>query len=167
MSTNGLEIINNIFKLSDGTIAEVKFYDTNGTKRFRDVNESYYKKVDGCIVVYDITNKNSFDEIKKYFIPKIKENCKENIPTLILGSKTDINDMRKISIEEGKKLALENNFLFFEVSSIDNINLNYIFEIIIEKTNNSVQNREQGNQNNNIIMLNGPMERNACLRCCN
>lgn len=165
MSTNGLEIINHIFKLSDGTIAQVKFYDTNGTQRFRNVNESYYEKVDGCIVVYDITNQNSFDQIKNHFIPKIKENCKENIPTLILGNKTDINDKRKISIEEGEKLALENNFLFYEVSSIDNTNLNDIFKTIIEKTNNSVK-IEEGNQNNNIIMLNEPMERNTCLRCC-
>ena len=161
-----MEIINNTFKLSDGTIVGCNFYDTNGTQRYRSVNEALYKKVDGCIIIYDITNKNSFDEIENYFIPKIKEKCKENIPVLIIGNKIDMNDNRKVSTEEGKELASKYGFIFNETSSIENLNINDIFRIIIEITNNyCIKNREE-NENNNPIRIEHQIEQRRCFNCC-
>ena len=159
-----MEIIYNTFRLSDGTIIGCYFYDTNGTLRFRTVNESYYKKVDGCIVIYDITDQNSFDEIENYYIPNIKEKCKENIPTLVLGNKLDMNEMRKVSFEKGKQLALKYGFLFNETSSIENANLNDIFQIIIEITNDKTEKRE--NENDRQININNQMGRRLCLKYC-
>ena len=76
-----METIFSSFNLSDNNPVGCYFYDTNGTQRFRIVNEAFYKKVDGCLIVYDITNQKSFDEIENYFIPTIKNNCIKNIPT--------------------------------------------------------------------------------------
>ena len=155
-----MEIIYNTFRLSDGTIIGCYFYDTNGTQRFRAVNESYYKKADGCIVIYDITSQNSFDEIEKYYIPNIKEKCKENIPTLILGNKIDMSDMRKVSVEKGKQLALKYCFLFNETSSIENTNLYDIFQIIIEITNEKTQKIEHQ------VNINNQVQRKICFKYC-
>ena len=72
LSTMGLEKKYNTYKLSDGSIIGCTIFDTNGTDRYRFLNETYYKKSDGCLIVYDITNRRSFDEIEKYYIPKLK-----------------------------------------------------------------------------------------------
>ena len=75
--------------LSDGSIIYCSLLDSSGTERFKSINESYFRKADGCILVYDITNKNSFNEIKNYYIPNIKEKCIKNIKTILLGNKND------------------------------------------------------------------------------
>jgi len=138
-----METIFSAFNLSDNNPVGCYFYDTNGTQRFRLVNETFYKKVDGCIIVYDITNQKSFDEIEDYFIPTIKEKCIKNIPTLLLGNKSDLNDLRKISFSQGEQLALKYNFIFRETSSVENNNINDIFKTIIEQTYYHCKDREK------------------------
>lgn len=134
LSTTGLDQKYNTFKLSDGSLIGCIIYDTNGTDRYRLLNETYFKKVDGCLLVYDITNRRSFEQIKDYFIPAIKEKCKRNIYTLLLGNKSDMADKRKISFEEGYELAAENNFRFKEASCFENKNVSESFQSIIENT---------------------------------
>jgi small GTP-binding protein len=146
-----MEKIFSPFKLSDNYQVGCYFYDINGTQKFRLASEIFYKKVDGCIIVYDITNQKSFDEIENYFIPTIKKNCIKNIPTLLLGNKSDLKDLRIISVNQGMQLALKYNFIFRETSSIENININDIFKTIIEKTYYDCKDREQ-NDNNSITL---------------
>lgn len=155
------------FKLPDGSLVACDFYDTNGTERYRAVNESYYKKVDGCIIIYDITNSKSFDIIEEYFIPKIQEKCINNIPVFILGNKTDMNSERKISVEQGKRLASIYKYYFDEISSIEKININEIFQIIIIKIKEFVKNRGPNNNDDILRIRINPQERNnRCFRCC-
>ena len=129
LSTMGLEEKYNTYKLSDGSIIGCTILDTNGTDRYRFLNETYYKKIDGCLIIYDITNRRSFDEIERYYIPKLKEKCKKNIATVLLGNKADMEDKRKVSIEEGEDLARKYNFIFKEAScSFQTIIENSFFE---------------------------------------
>lgn len=134
LSTMGLEEKYNTYKLSDGSTIGCTIFDTNGTDRYRFLNETYYKKIDGCLIVYDITNRRSFDEIEKYYIPKLKEKCKKNIATVLLGNKKDMEDKRKVSLEEGDDLAKKYNFIFKEASCFENINVFDVFQTIIENT---------------------------------
>ena len=119
-------------KLSDNRILILQIIDTCGQERFKAINITYFKKADVCILVYDITNKNSFASCKDYYIERIKELCKSNIRVLILGNKTDLNERREVSEEEGKELAFSNNYLFFETSCLTNINVNEALENLIE-----------------------------------
>jgi Ras-related protein Rab-8A len=168
-----MENIVSNFKLSDGSLVTCNFYDTNGTERFRPVNEPYYKKVDGCLIVYDITNQKSFDEIEEYFIPNIQDKCKENIPVFILGNKSDLKDKRIISVEQGNQLALRYNYIFKEISSVKNSNLNDIFQRIIRMIKRYVDNRDNRehyeNQNiqdlNNINNPQGGENYGRCPKC--
>ncbi len=105
--------------------------DTAGQVRFRANNEPYYKKADCCILLYDITNREEFNEIKEYFIVKIKELCKKNVKVILVGNKTDLEDKREISYNEGANLAFLNNFLFIETSCLKNENVYEAFEKII------------------------------------
>ena len=129
--------------LSDGSIINCTILDTGGAERFRALNENYYRKADGCILVYDKKKKKSFNELKEYYIPKLKEKCKENIKTILLGNKSDMEDERKLPPEEGAQLALENNFIFKETACFENTNVSNAFQVIIEMTNFDMKRRER------------------------
>lgn len=169
LSTMGLEEKYNIYKLSNGSIIGCTIFDTNGTDRYRFLNETYYKKIDGCLIVYDISNRRSFDEIEKYYIPKLKEKCKKNIVTVLLGNKKDMEDKRKISFEEGNELAKKYNFIFKEASCFENINVFDVFQTIIEKT--FYDKREDINNNQDEDSISLSIDRHINLnrrkfRCC-
>ena len=99
LATTGLEYNQNKFMLSDGSIISCSLLDTSGTERFRAINESYFRQADGCVIIYDITNEKSFEELKEYYIPKLKDKCKKNIKTILLGNKSDRENERKLSKE--------------------------------------------------------------------
>ena len=130
--------------------------DTAGQERFKSINTSYYRKADCCLLVYDISERNTFDELKSYFIGKIKEKCKKDIQVILLGNKTDLENKRKIPSEEGGKLALENNYIFLETSCLKNTNVADAFETLIEITNReAIKNRNEKpnpEQSNNITI---------------
>ena len=118
--------------------------DTAGQERFRAINTSYYRRADCCLLVYDISERASFDDLKNYFIKKIKEKCKKDIQIILLGNKADLENKRKVPSEEGAKLALENNYIFLETSCLKNSNVADAFETLIEITNREIKaNRNQ------------------------
>ena len=152
LSTNGVDVKFNAFLLSDGSEIGCAIYDTNGTDRYKSLNETFYKKADGCLLVYDITNRRSFEQIKDYYIPKIKEKCQKNIFILLLGNKNDMKEKRKVSFEEGNDLALENNYIFKEASCIENENVFESFQNIIENTFN-IKKKNWSNDNDTISLI--------------
>lgn len=116
LSTMGLEKKYGVYSLTDGSIISSTILDTNGTDKYRFLNETFYKKVDGCLIIYDITNRRSFEEIEKYYIPTLNEKCKKkNFVVMLVGNKKDMEDKRKVTFEEGNELASKYNFLFYEV----------------------------------------------------
>ena len=123
------------FQLYDGTILNCMILDTAGQERFDALNTSYYRKADAILLVYDISNKKSFNKIKKYYIKKIKENCIKDIPVLLLGNKTDKEDKREVTYEEGIALALQEKYEFNESSCLKNKNVAGAFEALIERWN--------------------------------
>ena len=124
--------------------------DTAGQERFKSINTSYYRKADCCLLVYDISNKYSFDQLKDYFIETIKEKCKKNIQIILLGNKTDLEDKRQVSAEEGANLALANNYIFLETSCLKNKNVADAFETLIEITNREAKKAKNVDNSNSM-----------------
>ena len=104
----------NTYKLSDGSLINVKIIDIAGQERFRAINTQYYRGADCCLLVYDITDKKSFEEIKKYYNQEIKDKCPKYVKVILLGNKTDLENERTINSEEASELALENNYIFMD-----------------------------------------------------
>ena len=96
----------NTYKLSDGFLVNVNILDTAGQEKFKSINESYYKKADCCLLVYDITSRESFEECKNYYNPKLKEKCKKGIKVILLGNKADLESQREVPSEEGAGFSL-------------------------------------------------------------
>lgn len=127
MSTIGVDFRYSVIDI-DGKIIKLQIWDTAGQERFRTITSAYYRGVNGVIIVYDITNKHSFEKIS-FWIDECKRKCsniEQNIIFLV-GNKCDQKDKRKVSFEEGKKCADDNGFLFFEVSAKEDININELF----------------------------------------
>ena len=118
----------------DDTIVKVLALDTSGGDKYKSVNENYYNKADCCLLVYDITDRSSFEECKNYYNPKIREKCKENVKIVLVGNKNDLTDQRVITPEEVEEFALENNYIFMETSCLKNTNVQDAFSTLIEKT---------------------------------
>ena len=131
------------FRLSDGEIVNVRIMDTCGQERYDALFSNYYKDADCCLLVYDITSEQSFNKIKNYYIGKIKDNCKSIIRVILLGNKTDLVEARKISKDDGAKLAEENGYIFMEASCKDNYNVSDAFATLIEMTNKDLLNRNK------------------------
>lgn len=124
-----------IYKLADGEVINVHIWDTCGQERFNSICEKYYKRADGILLVFDISNRESFKKISNYYIEKIKNNCKINIPIILLGNKTDLNDERLVSQEEAINLAVNEEYIYKEASCLLNENVADAFETIIEMWN--------------------------------
>ncbi len=155
MTTCGADRIIKTFQLGDGSIINCMIMDTAGQERFDSLNVTYYKKADAVLLVYDISNRKSFDKIKNFYVATIKENCDIGIPILLLGNKTDKEDERVITYEEGIALAIENNYEFKESSCLNNINVAGAFETLIERWNfenqKLLRTNSLNNSQNNII----------------
>ena len=147
--------------MKDGSIVKVHLLDTSGQEIYKSINETYYKKADCCLLVYDITNRKSFDECKDYYNKNLIEKCKKDVKVILLGNKTDLEDQRVISPEEGAGLALENDYIFMETSCLKNSNVASAFETLIELTNIE----EKRKQNKNIQINNNNSNRRNVCRC--
>ena len=116
MATIGLDYRLKTMILDDQKIVKVQLWDTAGQDKFRAITRNYYKGARGIILIYDITNIKSYDNIKKW-INEIKEEISENVTIVLIGNKIDNEKERKISKEQGEKLANDYNVSFFETSA--------------------------------------------------
>ena len=94
----------------------MQIWDTAGQEKFRNINASYYKGANGILVVYDITNKETFDGLTSWLI-EIEKNSSKDVYKLLIGNKNDLEDKRQISYNEGKEFASINGMQFFETSA--------------------------------------------------
>ena len=130
----------------DGQEIRIQIWDTAGMENFKSITRSYYKNSICALIVYDISNKDSFKNVLNWI-----EDCKvfspKNILLVLIGNKCDLEEKRQVSKEEGKKVAEENNMIFFETSAKDNINIDETFlksaQKILENIKNKVYDEEE------------------------
>ena len=100
----------------DGKKVKLQIWDTAGQERFKNIQASYYKGANGVLVVYDITNRESFEHLNSWLI-EIEKNGNKNVYKLLIGNKADLEDQRNITKEEGQEFASINGMDFFETSA--------------------------------------------------
>jgi Ras-related protein Rab-1A len=119
-------------------------------KQFNTITKQFYRDSHGCILIYDITNENSFLNIKKIWLKDIYENFGKNFPIIILGNKKDLNSKREVSIDKVISFCQENFLEYYEISAFFNSEVNEIFKNIGIKI---LQNDEIVNQNSKGISI--------------
>jgi small GTP-binding protein len=109
-------------ELENGKKVNAKFFDTSGQERFHSLSANFIKRADGVILMYDITNRESFDTIF-IWLKDIFNNKERDFPVILVGNKCDLEDERKVTKEEGENFANKLNVKFYETSNKDGINI--------------------------------------------
>ena len=117
-------------------------WDTSGRERFHNIIINYFRGSNGILLLYDITNKESFKNISKWIKINETSTSMENIKVLV-GNKCDLDDNRVVSEEEGKRLAKDYDMIFFEASAKTGKNINEIFYSLVTKIVNLENEKSQ------------------------
>ncbi|XP_075472448.1 ras-related protein Rab-3B [Ascaphus truei] len=120
---------------------KLQIWDTAGQERYRTITTAYYRGAMGFILMYDITNEESYNAVQDW-ATQIKTYSWDNAQVILVGNKCDMDDERVIALEKGKHLSDQLGFEFFEVSAKENIHVKQVFErlvdIICDKMSESV-----------------------------
>jgi len=136
MATIGTEIIKKTYKFKSDII-DLNIWDLSGQPIFRNVAKRFIDGADLVIFMFDVSRRETFDNIKEWYglVTKNlgKDRFPRKIPSIIIGNKIDLVDKRVISLEEGGKLAQSLNTLYMETSAKENKNVNEVFVELILK----------------------------------
>ena len=111
---------------------KLQIWDTAGQERFMSLNKLFFQKVQGIILMYDITNRDSYEDLPKW-VQLIEENA-YNIPVILIGNKLDDEDENRIvKTQEGENFANDNGFLFYESSALNGKNVNNALFALCER----------------------------------
>ncbi|CAO0790677.1 unnamed protein product [Mucor circinelloides] len=127
-ATIGIDFLSKTMYLDDRTI-RLQLWDTAGQERFRSLIPSYIRDSSVCVVVYDITNRNSFLNTSKW-IDDVRAERGTDVIIVLVGNKTDLNDKRQVTVDEGEKKAKEYNIMFIETSAKAGYNVKALFRKI-------------------------------------
>lgn len=109
---------------------KLQIWDTAGQERFRTITTAYYRGAMGILLVYDVTDERSFANVKTW-MKQIEQHASENVNRVLIGNKCDAAPGdRRVTLEQGKKLAEEYGIKFFETSSKNDINVDEAFMTI-------------------------------------
>ena len=108
---------------------KMQIWDTAGQERFKNIISSYYRGAHGILLLYDVTDKDSFRNLSNWLI-EIEKNASKNILRVLIGNKCDLEDKRVISYNQGKEFADTYGLKFIETSAKKNLNVNEAFETL-------------------------------------
>ncbi|XP_054736238.1 ras-related protein Rab-8A isoform X2 [Anastrepha obliqua] len=128
----------------DGRKIKLQIWDTAGQERFRTITTAYYRGAMGIMLVYDITQEKSFENIKNW-IRNIEENASADVEKMLLGNKCELNDKRQVSRERGEQLAVEYGIKFMETSAKASINVEEAFLTLASDIKAKMEKRLEAN----------------------
>mmetsp|Transcript_24896 Transcript_24896/g.25117 ORF Transcript_24896/g.25117 Transcript_24896/m.25117 type:complete len:208 (-) Transcript_24896:294-917(-) len=151
----------------DGMRTRLQIWDTAGQERFRNITISYFKGAHGVVLVYDITERATFDSIS-HWMEQIQEHADDAVNVILIANKSDRETDRKVTREEGVALARKYDIPFLEVSAKNNVNISHLFETIARSTKNRlIQPEEQKGkikENKNVKLNNAEGKKKS--GCC-
>ena len=129
MSTNGASYASKIVTYPEYGNKTIKFevWDTAGQEKYRALNKIFYKDASICILVYDITNRESFKAIQDYWCQQVKDSAPPNIVLGLAGNKCDLIEREDVPEESARNLAKELNAFFISTSAAKNIGIEELF----------------------------------------
>ena len=133
LSTIGFDYKFKIVTLKSGKEVKVQIWDTAGQERFRTIAKSYYRGAHGIILVFDVTNQKTFDNIKMW-VNQIKEEASSKVCVILIANKID-SEERVVSKEDAAALAKNYELKLYEASAKENINVTEAFQDLIENIN--------------------------------
>jgi len=132
----------------DSKKIKMQIWDTAGQERFKNIIASYYRGAHGILLLYDVTDKDSFKNLSNWLI-EIEKNSSKNVLKVLIGNKCDLEDKRLVSYNQGKEFADTYGLKFIETSAKKNLNVNEAFETLGRELMNASSDKKIVKQNNN------------------
>ena len=145
---------------------KLQIWDTAGQERYNSVNKNLFQKVQGVIIMYDITNKSSFENINKWLY-LLSQNVTDKAKILV-GNKLDLSEEKRIvTEEEGQKIADKNDMPFYETSSKTGENVEKIFFTLAQNIYENLSNENPNmNDNGSVKIIENHNSKNKKKGCC-
>lgn len=149
-----------------GKKIKLQIWDTAGQERFHTITTSYYRGAMGIMLVYDITNAKSFDNIQKW-LRNIDEHANEDVEKMIVGNKCDMEDRRIIPKERGEAIAREHGIRFMETSACSNINVERAFlDLARAILDNQTADQERQDNQDRVNIARAEQRNSITSKCC-
>jgi len=149
VSTIGVDFKVKTIKIND-KVVKIQIFDMAGQERFRSIVSVYYKGRHGVVIIFDLTDKESFRNIK-IWLHEVDKYSSDNVNKILIGNKSDLIDRRRVTFEEAHELAESMGIDYIETSARDNINIDEIFLNIAKNIINT--NKLINNKNKSTIKL--------------
>lgn len=168
-STIGVEVTVRSLDV-DGKKVKMQVWDTAGLKRFRSINQSYYRRAHAAIIAYDLTRKSTFDSVP-HWIHEMEKHGAENLVIMLIGNKSDLSEKRDVLFEEACTLAEKHGLLaVLETSAKESRNIADVFMLMAREliARKSLPPSEESAQNNLSLDFSpelkdqGPSENTGC-----
>ena len=138
----------------DSKSCKLQIWDTAGQERFKNIISSYYRGAQGIMLVYDITDLESFQNLNAWLI-ECEKNASKGVYKILVGNKNDMENERKVTYEQGRDFAQQYGMKFFETSAKNSTNVNEAFITMTQeviKNMGNITSSPTNNQNNNVII---------------
>ena len=158
----GLDLKKKYIKINQTSI-KLMIYDTAGHERFRTLSKNQISSTKGILIVYDVTEKESFDALN-FWMKSFKENANKNAICLIIGNKIDLENKRVIGYDEGKKFAEKYGVKFIETSAKSAVGVNEAFYSVAKEIfDNEINVNDIIIEGNNKKRKNKDSEKKSCI----
>ena len=158
-STIGIDFKTKYIKLDKFSV-KVLIWDTAGQEKFQNIAKQYYKGANGVLLIYDISNRKSFERID-FWLKELKENNRiYKLFLYLVGNKIDMEDKRVISYQEGEKYAKKNNINFFEVSAKSGKGITELFNNLINGVMENILKKNEKEEIEDKVRLSTFLEKN-------
>ncbi|KAL6710419.1 GTPase Ryh1 [Coniothyrium glycines] len=161
-ATIGIDFLSKTMYLEDRTV-RLQLWDTAGQERFRSLIPSYIRDSSVAVVVYDITNKKTFENTRKW-VDDVRGERGNDVIIVLVGNKTDLNDKREVTTAQGEEEAKKNNLMFIETSAKVGHNVKALFKRIAQALPGMEGEGQQGQSQMIDVNINPaqPAQENSC-----
>lgn len=151
----------------DGKTIKLQIWDTAGQERFRTITSSYYRGAHGIIVVYDVTDQESFTNVKQW-LSEIDRYASENVNKLLVGNKCDLVSKKVVDRNTAEEFANSLNISFIEASAKADTNVEQAFMTMAAEIKNRLANQPiiQPTPSNATINPSAPTNPSSGGKCC-
>ena len=170
LATVGVEFFSNTYYINDKLI-KIEMWDTAGQERYKSITSAYYKGAMGALLVYDVTNQATFNNIERWY-NEIRDFSSKDIQIIMIGNKTDLKDNIVITTEMSQNKAADLEIPVVETSALNASNVKVAFHLLIKeifidmmrKKDLNKDNSEINNNAYNIIGTNFEPKKEGCCK---
>ncbi|KAJ3435382.1 ras and ef-hand domain-containing protein [Anaeramoeba flamelloides] len=143
----------------DNKLVRIQGWDTAGQERFRTMSNSFYRNAHAVMIVFDITNKDSFKNVP-FWVENVKNYSNENVLICLVGNKSDLEEKRKVGKEKINECVEKFNLQYFETSSLNGKGVNEAFLYLTKK---AIENDQfEPNEEKISLVTNDPEKKTGC-----